>query len=171
MKTKPTAARIYVSTFHKYNNGSIQGAWLDLEDYADRDDFLKACADLHADETTPEFMFQDMDGFPEGYASESNVCADLWGFFALSEFDRGVVAACCAGMGQKTSIEDALDAFAGIYASGAVFAEEIANDCGYVPEDMPGWIVIDWEASWRHNLRHDYVTQGHNGDTYFFRRC
>lgn len=27
-----TTARVYVSTYAKYNSGSIQGAWLDLED-------------------------------------------------------------------------------------------------------------------------------------------
>ena len=40
-------ARIYVGTYAKYNAGSIKGAWLDLEDYADRDAFLEACRELH----------------------------------------------------------------------------------------------------------------------------
>jgi len=53
-------ARIYVGTYAKYNAGSIKGAWLDLEDYSDRDAFLEACRELHKDEQDPEFMFQSL---------------------------------------------------------------------------------------------------------------
>ena len=41
--------RIYVGTYAKYNNGSISGDWLDLEDYRDRDGFYRVCAALHCD--------------------------------------------------------------------------------------------------------------------------
>src|SRR5262249_10037169 len=37
----------YTSVHTPYNAGSIKGAWLDLEDYADRDAFLEACRELH----------------------------------------------------------------------------------------------------------------------------
>ena len=39
-------ARIYVGTYAKYNNGSIAGAWLNLDDYSDKDAFLAACRKL-----------------------------------------------------------------------------------------------------------------------------
>ena len=54
MKTTTTNAWIYVGTNAKYNNGSIAGAWLDLSDYADREDFLTAARAVHADEADPE---------------------------------------------------------------------------------------------------------------------
>jgi antirestriction protein len=57
-------ARIYVGTYAKYNAGSIKGAWFDLEDYSDRDAFLKACRELHKNEQDPEFMFQSFQDFP-----------------------------------------------------------------------------------------------------------
>ena len=44
----------------------------------------------------------------------------------------------------------------GCYESGAEFAQQIAEDCGDVPRDMPSWIEIDWKASWD-NLDYDYV--------------
>ena len=47
--------------------------------------------------------------------------------------------------------------------SGSEFAEQIASDCGYVREDLPGWIEIDWEESWD-NLSYDYCEQ----DGYIF---
>ena len=34
-------ARVYVGTYGKYNNGSLFGAWLDLSDYSDKEDFTK----------------------------------------------------------------------------------------------------------------------------------
>ena len=36
-------ARVYVGTYGKYNNGSLFGAWLDLSDYADKEEFYEAC--------------------------------------------------------------------------------------------------------------------------------
>ena len=59
-------AKVYVGTYGKYNNGSIDGAWLDLADYETYDDFLAACRKVHKDEHDPEFMIQDSDGFPDG---------------------------------------------------------------------------------------------------------
>lgn len=57
-------ARLYVGTYAKYNADSLGGGWLDLSDYSDRDEFLGACRDLHKDESDPELMFQDFEGFP-----------------------------------------------------------------------------------------------------------
>ena len=59
-------------------------------------------------------------------------------------------------------ISSCRDAYMGCYESGAEFAQQIAEDCGDVPRDMPSWIEIDWEASWD-NLSYDYVesTDGH----------
>ena len=54
------------------------------------------------------------------------------------------------------------DAYMGRYESGAEFAQNIAEDCGDVPRNMPSWIEIDWKASWD-NLDYDYVecSDGH----------
>ena len=53
-------------------------------------------------------------------------------------------------------LSDFDEAYQGQWDSGAAFAEQIAEDLGDIPKDMPDWIVIDWEASWNANLRHDY---------------
>ena len=60
------------------------------------------------------------------------------------------------------SISSCRDAYMGCYESGAEFAQQIAEDCGDVPRDLPSWIEIDWEKSWD-NLDYDYVesTDGH----------
>ena len=52
-------AKVYVGTYGKYNNGSLSGAWLDLSDYSDKEEFYEACRELHKDEEDAEYMFQD----------------------------------------------------------------------------------------------------------------
>ena len=48
MKTTALSeASVYVGTYGKYNNGSLFGAWLDLSDYADKEEFYEACRELH----------------------------------------------------------------------------------------------------------------------------
>lgn len=66
-------ARVYVGTYHKYNCGSIEGAWMDLSDYNDIDELYLACSRLHKDEDDPEYMFQDYENIPEGLVDESGM--------------------------------------------------------------------------------------------------
>ena len=35
------SAKLYVGSYAKYNNGSIAGAWLELNDYGDSEEFLE----------------------------------------------------------------------------------------------------------------------------------
>ena len=61
------------------------------------------------------------------------------------------------------SIDDVasvVDSYQGSYYSGADFAEQICQDCGYISNNIPHWIVIDWERTWEANLRHDYIEIG-----------
>ena len=71
-------ARVYVGTYHKYNNGSLDGKWLNLADYANKAEFLKACKQLHKDEADPEFMFQDWENIPSWMISESSISDEVW---------------------------------------------------------------------------------------------
>ena len=47
------------------------------------------------------------------------------------------------------------DAYMGYHESGAAFAESFVTDMGYIQNDMPYWIAIDWEETWD-NLSYDY---------------
>lgn len=62
---------LYVSTYAKYNNGYLKGAWVDLTSFDSYDDFINFCLDLHQDESDPELMFQDYMYFPDIWYSES----------------------------------------------------------------------------------------------------
>mgnify|MGYP004719736847 FL=1 len=75
-------AKVYVGTYAKYNNGSLSGAWLDLSDYSDKEEFYEACRELHKDEEDAEYMFQDWENVPEGLIGESWISEN---FFALRD--------------------------------------------------------------------------------------
>lgn len=59
-------SKVYVGTYAKYNNGSIDGAWIALAGCKDYEDFLAQCRKTHSDECDPEFMIQDTDEMPDG---------------------------------------------------------------------------------------------------------
>lgn len=141
-------ARLYVGTYAKYNNGSLKGAWLDLEDYTDREAFLEACAKLHADEADPELMFQDFEGFPRSYYSESSAPPDeLWAWLDLDDDDKELLAAYQDGVRDDGTIEDAREAFMGKTTSESDWAAEWLEETGSlneVPEHLRNY--IDFEA-------------------------
>ena len=62
--------RLSMLAYRKYNEGSLYGKWLSLSDYADKEEFYKACAELHKDERDPEFMFQDYENIPDSLVGE-----------------------------------------------------------------------------------------------------
>ena len=75
--------KLYVGTYKKYNEGSLAGAWLDLDKFKDAAEFEAACKRIHKDERDPELMFQDVETDPgcdwqEGLYSESSIPRDYW---------------------------------------------------------------------------------------------
>lgn len=140
-------AKIYVGTYAKYNAGSIAGAWLDLDDYTDAAAFLKACYQLHKDESDPELMFQDYEGFPASYYSESCIKSELWDWLELDEEDQSILAAYQNAIDANGDIDDARDAFHGIHESAEDFAASIFEETGEldkVPQSLR--YHIDWEG-------------------------
>lgn len=142
-----TTPRVYVGTYAKYNGGSIKGAWLNLEDYSDREAFYEACKALHADESDPEFMFQDYEGFPQSLYSESNVSDELFAWLDLDDSDRELLAAFQDGVDADGDIDRARDAFMGTADTQADWAEtwlEETDGLSGVPEHLRNY--IDFEA-------------------------
>lgn len=48
------------------------------------------------------------------------------------------------------------------------YCQELCADIGDVPKDMPGYLVIDWEAT-AHNIKIDYTEVDFDGVTYLIR--
>jgi antirestriction protein len=159
---------LYVGTYAKYNSGSIAGDWLDLSEYSTRDEFLEAAAALHSDEQDPELMFQDFQGFPEIWYSESSAPpAILWEWIEMEEWQKEAFGLYAENVGP--SIDDFLEKYAGTAESRADFTENQAIETDAIPADFPSWIIIDWEATWNCSLRYDYwCERGESGELHFF---
>lgn len=50
------------------------------------------------------------------------------------------------------------------------YCQELCEDIGDIPKDLPSYIVIDWEATAR-NLKADYSEIEYQGTTYLYRDC
>ena len=137
--------RVYVGTYAKYNNGSLSGAWLDLSDYSDKEEFYEACRELHKDEEDAEYMFQDWENVPEGLIDESWISEN---FFALrdavedlSDTEQEAFFVWCNYKSHDLGEEDADDlvrdfqnAFLGEYEDEEDFAYEYVEECYELPE-------------------------------------
>ena len=161
--------KIYVGTYGKYNAGSIQGAWLDLSDYTDRDAFYEACAELHSDEEDPEFMFQDWEDIPSDMVSESGISPECWELLeAYEEFDEGAVNAYCYLFGEWNK-DEFQDNYHGEYDSWEAMAEAWLEDTGElneIPERLRNY--FDYQAYAR-DIRLSGEMCEHNG--HFFWNC
>lgn len=71
-------AAVYCGTYKKYNEGSLDGGWLNLGRYQNAAAFLEACKKLHADESDPEFMYQDSEYLPDEFYSESCIYPEVF---------------------------------------------------------------------------------------------
>lgn len=149
-----TTPRIYVGTYAKYNNGSIEGEWIDLEGH-DEDSFLEACKEIHSDEEEPEFMYQDFEGFPRAWYDESALNEKLWEYCALDKSDREIWTAYIDNCGDA-EWSDAEEAYQGDFDSDEDFAQDFAEQCGYMNKQVSWpYSCIDWEHAAR-ELMYDY---------------
>lgn len=77
---------VYVGTYGKYNNSSLEGEWVKLDDFSSKEEFLRYCMqELHANEPDAELMFQDSEYVPDCFIDESWISDRLWDFINIRE--------------------------------------------------------------------------------------
>ena len=162
LKSKALEPAVYVGTYGKYNDGSIDGKWLKLSDYENADAFYKACRELHSDDPDPEFMFQDHENMPCEFG-ESGDIAEVYKLLEIIkdlDLDADVIR---AGIALNIPLESIENAYYGEYSSDIEFAEDYAEMRGF--EEPMNWpfIHIDWQAAAR-NLMFDFQE---DNDHYF----
>lgn len=138
--------QVYVGTYGKYNSGNLAGKWLKIADYQDKDEFMQACAELHKDETDPEFMFQDWEGLPENVVSECFLDDLAFNLAAYDQDDFDIISAYMEATGAelKDALENALDNFRGCFDSVQEFGEQSAADFLDIPPHIESY--FDHEA-------------------------
>lgn len=168
-ETTETVPAVYVGTYAKYNSGSIKGAWIKLEGH-NAESFRETCLELHKDESDPELMFQDFEGFPRAFYGESYLSPSLWDWIGCTDEEKELWAAYVEAFGysyDESSLSHAQEACAGQFNSTADFAEEVSAEC-YDLDSIPSHLMacIDWEHVWNSYFRFDFVEE--NG--FFFNR-
>ena len=84
-------------------------------------------------------------------------------YLELSGLDRQIVMT-YAEATDNFDPEEAMEAYAGSYTTGAEFAQTMSEELGYIPNDLPSWIAyhIDWQSVWDCELHYDYfASNGH----------
>lgn len=76
----------YLSIVSKYNNDLIEGEWVDLSIYDNKDDFNEYCKELHSDEDEAEFMFQDYEYIPKKLISEYSLNDKLFDYIEAIKY-------------------------------------------------------------------------------------
>ena len=99
--------------------------------------------------------YNDMCDFIESYGEDDFINHYETYHRLVEDYGQGVVDEFM----EDYDIENFEDMYQGQYESGAEFAEQICQDCGYTT-NTPHWVVIDWERTWEANLRHDYIELG-----------
>lgn len=148
MSTTTTTPAVYVGTYHKYNCGSIFGKWFDLTEFDGREDFYEACQALHADEWDAEFMFQDWEGIPSQFVSESSIDWDFIAAYKRAEEEsREAAFIAWAEYTGECDYDMFDDAYRGEAESEEDYAREMVEDNGLlneVPEPLRSY--FDFEA-------------------------
>ena len=147
---------IYVGTYEKYNNGSIAGKWLKLNDYDDLEGFYKACQELHNDEHDIELMFQDFEYIPKSMIGESWLSDEFFDFLEVvnnSYIDYEIFLAAIEHGIDWDSVEEN---YRGEADSDEEFAIEYAEDTGFCQPAKWPYYFIDWEQAAR-DLMMDYT--------------
>ncbi|MFA9389337.1 MAG: antirestriction protein ArdA [Prolixibacteraceae bacterium] len=168
-----TNLKIYCGTYYKYNCGSIDGAWLDLEDYSDFEELIEAMKELHKDEEDPEFMFQDYE-CPKlieemGLISECHISSEIYEIIEAIDncsYDFEIIEAysdCigCSSEDIESIINKVEESYNGEFDSDEDFAEQLLTDCGEIPENLPSYIYIDWERTAR-DIMYDYSSSNNH---------
>ena len=167
------APRVYVGTYGKYNSGSIEGKWLDLEDYTSRDEFLEACQELHGP-GEHEFMFQDFENVPKGLISESHIAPEMWDWLDLDDDERELLAVYQDNVNQDGDIDEARENFAGKFKDEEDWAYEFLRDThpAFSSKNKENEILVqyfDFEAYARDaRLNGDVCFIEHDGETWVF---
>ena len=127
--------RIYVSTYAKYNDGSLEGEWVDLTDFDTYEDFVDYCSELHKDENDPEFMVQDFENFPKKWYHESGLPSEdefnkINEYYLMSDIEKSAYEA-FIDCTDNEDIDDFHEAYQGQFESASDFAYDLVDSLGW----------------------------------------
>lgn len=138
-------AKVYVSTYKKYNEGSLNGGWLNLSDFSDKEGFYEACKKFHMDENYPELIFQDYENIPDKLISENHISEKFFDLRNeldnLTDTEKDAFWTWINYIGYNIADNDAQDlidefkhSYVGEYEDEEDFAYQLVDEIYYLPE-------------------------------------
>ena len=161
------APAVYVSTYGKYNAGTLFGQWVDIASFDCYEDFIDYCNALHGDEEDPELMFQDFENFPRRWYNESSLSEEV--FDRIKNYaekdDREAVDAYLSEF-DDDDLNQFDNRYEGKWDSEEDFAWNIFDECynHQIPEFWRTYFNI---AAFTRDLFYDYTFV----DGYVFNHC
>ena len=149
-------ACVYVGTYNKYNCGSLDGAWVDLESFHNEKELMDFLYRLHADEEDPEFMVQDFMNFPKKFYSETmneNDFKELYKWLNLEEEEREMCAEYWDEIYEDASVDEITDSLVYSGNSDDYFDELAEEELQNVPDALK--FCFDY-VKWRELCSYDY---------------
>lgn len=127
--------RIYVSTYAKYNNGSLDGKWVELMKFDTYDEFVDYCKALHKDEKDPEFMVQDFENYPKAWYHEAGLPTEeefekIYEYYLMNDNEQDAYEAFVDYTGND-NVESFRDAYEGRFNSAEDFAYHMVDNIGW----------------------------------------
>ena len=153
---KDNNACVYVGTYNKYNCGSLDGAWVDLESFHNEKELMEFLYRLHADEAEPELMVQDYMNFPRRFYSESMNEYDFAEFYKwlnLEEEEREMCAEYWDEIYEDASVDEITDSLVYSGNSNDYFDELAEEELQNVPDALK--FCFDY-VKWRELCSYDY---------------
>ena len=131
---KEVTPKVYVSTYAKYNDGSLGGEWVDLTDFDTYEDFVDYCKELHQDENDPEFMVQDYEGYPSSWYHESGLPTEdefnkINEYYLMSDIEKSAYET-FIDYTDNEDIDDFHEAYQGQFESASDFAYDLVDSLG-----------------------------------------
>lgn len=156
--------QVYVSTWNRYNSGTLDGAWLDLESFRDAEALYDYINKMFSDEwesDTLEPMWQDWEGVPDCLQDDGACMRDLervYEWLALDDDKREAVAEYWDEVEDASDVDDILDHLEW-EGDPNDYYDEMARI--YYPWiDGPAGRYFDWDT-WRKDCAEDYIETTH----------
>jgi antirestriction protein len=160
--------KIYVACLASYNEGSLHGAWIDLEDKTADEikDEIKAMLEDSPAKIAEEWAIHAYEGFGEITIEENDDLENLVSLVAaITEHGEAYKAYCSYTGKDYASAEDFQNRYHGEYESLEEFAESTCEGIE-IPEKLQ--YFIDWERMGRELCMSDYTNIEADGKHYIF---
>lgn len=150
--------KAFVSTYKKYNEGRLEGEWVNLDEFKSYDEFIEYCRKLHWEDVPKQFI------------SESYIDKELWDWLNLDDNERFITKLYWDKVNRDAGVQTILDNYYGEFNSIGEFGEYMADKLFYdVFKKYPDLeYYFDYDFYAKDLLMNDFVDIKYDNKYYIF---